>query len=129
MTQQEKIELIAMYDGWEKSEFKFKLTGYTFSKSGYCYVREIDLESDMKYITSLDWLHPVAMKVQGEIRVFEMDILAKGSYGSLELCIRKQSSIASSCSRPSQNGQYLNLFESVVEGILFINEQKQKENA
>jgi len=129
MTQKEKIEIVAMYDGWVKVGYSYLGGELLFQKKiNHTFGYDNKSIDELKYITSLDWLHPVAMKVQVEILVFARDISAKAEAdcNSLRLCIRKQSSIASACSRPCQNGQYLDLFESVVEAILFINQQKQK---
>ena len=112
MTQAEKIELVALYDGWEKSEFKFA-KGHSFTKSGYACIYEENLDYRMRYLQSLDWLHPVAMKVMDDSEPIN---------GGNSVMIRYK--ICQKLRKKPINGQYLDLFEAVVEGIVFINEQK-----
>jgi len=125
MTQKQKIELIALYDGWEKYDSIRRPVWYS---KGSFRVDGFDIEHFGKYLTSLDWLHPVAMKVMDEILVFANDFFDKANCDLLRLCLQKHSSIGYACLQPCQNGQYLELFDAVVEEILFINQQKQKEN-
>ena len=69
----------------------------------------------MPYLTSLDWLHPVAMKVLGE---------RKGRDDAETV----QSLIRVCCWIAPINGEYIDIFNAVYEGIVFLNELKSKEN-
>ena len=115
MTQQEKIEIVAIYDGWEKYDSIRRPVWYS---KGSFRVDGFDIEHFGKYLTSLDWLHPVAMKVLDELFLVNH-----------KLPSRIYSKIYNHCASNMKGGQYLDLFESVVEGIIFFNQQKQKENA
>jgi hypothetical protein len=121
MTQSEKIELVAVYDGWRK-QTTFRSTPW-YLKDG---VDEGgNIEHFNKYLTSLDWLHPVAMRVKKQLE----DIMNN----QREMCTRDTyfyiEQIDGSCAENQKDGQYIDLFEAVVLAILFINDQKQKQNA
>ena len=116
MTQAEKIELVAVYDGWIK-------VGYAYLGGELMFQRKLNdafgydnkIIDNLKYLTSLDWLHPVAMKVLDDVYAFNTPIGSR-IYGK----------IFNHCASKPKEGQYLDLFEAVVEGIVFINEQKFK---
>ena len=107
----EKIRVIAEFDGWVSP----KHLQHLFDKEGYPQT-SID---DLKYLTSMAWLHPVAMKVLGELREI---------YDEKEVYTEppRMSAIIDSCSFKPINGQYIDLFLAVVEGIKFIDVEKGK---
>lgn len=68
MTTEQKVQVIAEYDGWEETGKIHPFDnrkGKTYRKAGLIGVQWI---SSMAYLTSLDWLHPVAMKVLDSIK-------------------------------------------------------------
>jgi hypothetical protein len=66
----------------------------------------------MSYLTSLDWLHPVAMNViERLVDVREMEAL------------RQYCSIRSKCAYAPVNGEYIDLFNAVYNGIVYLKEQ------
>ena len=107
-----KIETIAIYDGWYKGDGIYQRKMLEPNK-GWDILWIIDLQ----YLTSLDWLHPVAMKVLGEPK------LKDKSDG-----ITLRAKIIRACSYAPINGEYISLFNAVYEGIVFLNEQKSKQN-
>lgn len=129
-TQIEQTRVIAEYDGWElrgepdfihpyKIWIKQMQTGTKMipyiSPSG----KEYDgWHKDMKYLTSLDWLHPVAMDVIEQIIVS----IKKGESYSQALLLR--SSILSKLQERPINGEYIDLFNAVYEGIVYLNSTK-----
>jgi hypothetical protein len=119
MTQEQKIELIALYDGWEKTGYSVAENKRLFRKScSDSFGFDNERLETMKYLTDLNWLHPVAMKVLDELSEIS-DIVA--------LSLHRQ--IFYNCASKPKDGQYIDLFEAVVCAIQFINEQKQTENA
>jgi hypothetical protein len=160
-TQIEQTRVIAEWDGWElrgepdfihpyKIWIKQMQTGTKMipyiSPSG----KEYDgWHKDMKYLTSLDWLHPVAMNVLTELRniqselidnlqsmIYDMnpiqeDIIDKKvltinkSHKSIRLdeCSRIINSILLACQIPRIEGTYISLFNAVYEGIVYLKKQ------
>ena len=109
-----KIETIAIYDGWEEDcilEPGSTMLWRHKERDGFRWFK------DMPYLTSLDWLHPVAMKVLGEPKLKDksdgITIIAK---------------IIRACSSAPINGEYIALFNAVYDGIVFLNQLKSKEN-
>jgi len=107
MTLKEKVEKVATFDGWDIWHSTHRPTRYIkddIEISGYI--------SDYfeKYLSDLNWLHPVAMKA-----LDELDKLPKSIARD---CIRR--SICHYCSQRPIDGQYCNLFEAVLEAIGFI---------
>jgi hypothetical protein len=125
MTQAEKIELIALYDGWEKTgisrlENKGSLSEYKclFRKSFTDSFRiNNQMLENMPYLTDLNWLHPVAMKVLYHVSSINKPI------GYRIYC-----RVFNHCASKPKDGQYIHLFEAVVCAIQFLNEQKQTTN-
>lgn len=127
MTTQNKVKAIAEYDGWElRGEPEFippykiwvkqlpsgtKLIPY-ISPSGKEYDNWI---KDMKYLTSLDWLHPVAMKLLNELRQ-----LKDGEDLQHMIFVLRHH-----CAIPPINGEYRDLLNAVYDGIEFLNRQKK----
>jgi hypothetical protein len=118
----DKIKTIAEYDGWElrgEPEFAppYKIWVKQFpqwakmipciSPSGEEYN---DWHKELKYLTSLDWLHPVAMKVLSELYKIKGELAHTGK-------------IVNNCSRCPINGEYIDLFNSVYDGIVYLKSQ------
>ena len=145
----DKLKIIAEYDGWViKGEPDFtapykifvkelahcdKMIPYT-SPSGKEYD---DWAKELKYLTSLDWLHPVAMKVLGELRKIEAEtareyesqpLFVNGVINEAKIRARKIdtahaciNSILVYCQIPANNyGEYPGLFNATVEGIIYL---------
>lgn len=71
----------------------------------------------MKFLTSLDWLHPVAMKVLNDLNVYFN--LKSNSYSSnIIYCCRLI---------PNDRGEYTDLFNATYDGIAFLSTQKQNQ--
>ena len=113
---EEKLLLITKYDGWKVDP---EYPEYTFMyKDGAVYELK-----DLAYLTDLNMLHPVAMKVK--------DMLGE-IYNNTdrELTIKKDAddigtTLLVVCSyKPNSKGEYINLFNSVCEGIELINRYK-----
>jgi hypothetical protein len=118
MTPQDKLKVIAEYDGWtfhdwEKNGLKFcsKYFGNRYEQISV---------PELKYLTSLDWLHPVAMKVADVICV---SILSSRGSKRIE-CKKLIKEIESACFCRAVNGEYTALFNAVYEGIEFLNQNK-----
>lgn len=115
MTTLDKVRVIAEYDGWE-------LVSETIEgRQLYCANKPIvgrlkyEFSDEMYYLTSLDWLHPCAMKVMDELRQTK--------------AVHRQFYIADiyeNCSEKPINSEYIDLFNAVYEGIIFLNSQKEK---
>lgn len=128
MTTTDKVKVIAVYDGWElRGEPEFippykiwikqlpsgtKLIPY-ISPSGKEYD---DWAKEMKYATSMDWLHPVAMKVLDGL--FVRDLIYNENAQWSRATIRQY------CATKPINGEYIDLFNAVYEGIGFLNQNK-----
>jgi hypothetical protein len=153
----EKIKTIAEYDGWEvigEPEFKppYKIWAKQLpqgdkvipyiSPSGKEYS---DWHKELKYLTSLDWLHPVAMKVMEGIRAKELELIdyynnqpfrVDGDVNH-EVIYAKQkiriehgiSNILLACSFAPINGEYIDLFNAVYEGIVYLKSQNNGNNS
>lgn len=104
--------VIAEYDGWRYSATTTK--GDLYSKGGDSF-----FDVNTKYLTSLDWLHPVAMKVMGML-----NHLYKVSRDRKFMDLAEQIKIA--CATKPVKGEYLWLFTAVYNGIVFLNEQNVK---
>jgi hypothetical protein len=84
----DKLKIIAEYDGW-------KNVG-------------VELMSSI-YLTSLDALHPVAMKVMAALH-------KDWSFNAEKLT----ATISYACTKPPINGEYIALFNATVEGIIYL---------
>ena len=76
------------------------------------------LTTSINSLTSLDWLHTVAMKVLGELNEL--------NYSYEEASIRYL--ITRGCVKKPINGEYVDLFNAVYDGIVFLNDLKSKQN-
>lgn len=114
----EMTRVIAEYDGWVESNVQpthGRMVLYT--KEDFS-----QWLGSFSYLTSLDWLHPVAMKVMDEIEIIIN--IGKDADSFVEAnSIRRNMIIM--CYRKPINGQYIDLFTAVFNGIVFLNEQKQ----
>ena len=119
----DKLKEIAVCDGWELKTI-YPLSGepqkrrwYHDEKSGASSssIPEGDEAFDMSYLTDLNWLHPVAMKVLGELRNVYTLI---GAYKHLV-------SISVACAQPPINGEYIDLFNAVYDAIVYLKNAKK----
>jgi hypothetical protein len=115
----EKIRVIAEYDGWyEINVIEHESGQRTFVKL-FKDETKYRLLSQLPYLTSLDWLHPVAMNVMDALT----DIFNKsGHIGEWVKLTSLESDIKRACYIRSINGEYPNLFNAVYNGILFLNQ-------
>lgn len=134
MITNEMLQVIAEYDGWElRGEPEFippykiwvkqlpsgtKLIPY-ISPSGKEYDNWI---KDMKYLTSLDWLHPVALRVLNNL-VSEFNISTK--FNTYVCASDHIANIKKAMYKPPVNGEYIDLFNANYEAILFIKQNKE----
>ena len=92
-----------------------------------------------KYLTDLNSLHRVAMDVMGELSLmwFEADTVANNCTLYDEMLIKKQEleifKTPLNCTRDALtkrpiNGEYIDLFNAVYDGIVFLNENKTEAN-
>lgn len=105
------LQVVAEYDGMSVFQTEHDL----FFKRGIeCTPESYDYHLlHLKYATSMDWLHPVAIKVLdelGSIKLYE-------ALGVAQL-------VFTSLAARTDNGQYIDLFNAVYEGIIFINQNK-----
>jgi hypothetical protein len=117
----DKLKIIAEYDGWVKME-----ESNLYRRNTHRYLDE------MEYLTSLDWLHPVAMKVLGELRELRSSAFndidnsgvrtVKECYDTITPYIDM---IKQSCTQPPINGEYSDLFNATVEGIIYLQNQSK----
>lgn len=122
MTTQEKIKAIAEYDGMSTFETEHDL----FFKRGVgCTTENYDYHLlHLKYLTSLDWLHPVAMKVLDELEIIPKPKHEKTEWWFRCGCKGKSTMITVRCSFKPINGEYIDLFNAVYDGIVFLNSNK-----
>ena len=123
MTKETAIEIIAQYDGCvidtDKSEegdiWYKKLYGHDFFLSLSAWHIE-------KYATSLDWLHPVAMRVVDELNVLKFTIEKTGSS-----IYYMTANLLSRCGNKPVNGEYIDLLIMTAKCIEFLNQQKSND--
>lgn len=114
MSIEQKIQAIAEYDGWKftNDDPETYPNGYWYIGSGVnLRVAQPDL---WKYLRSMDWLHPVAVKVKAEIRKIEFDIEPFRLFNHIQIC----------CGSAPVNNEYIDLLNAVYSGIEYLN-QKQ----
>lgn len=111
----EMTRVIAEYDGW-----KYHDKSDVYRPNGYWTLEEIWagkwVIENLDYLTSMDWLHPVAMKVMEML-----NHLHKVSRDRKFTDLAEQIKIA--CATKPVKGEYLWLFTAVFNGIVFLNEQ------
>lgn len=118
----EMLVTIAEYDEWKISE-EYELPQVVYRK-GNDQVEAITISGEkneffsknMRYGTSMDWLHPVALKAYSE--------LIDCQYNDISDITDKCETIQSAMMRKPINGQYIDLFNAVYEAILLINQNK-----
>jgi hypothetical protein len=134
----EKIKTIADYDGWELC-----VTGILYEKIGTN--QPLQYLDNLPYLTSLDWLHPVAMKVMEGIRAKELELIdyynnqpfhvdgdvnQEVIYGRQKVRIgRLITNILLACSNRPINGEYIDLFNAVYDGIVYLKSQNNGNNS
>lgn len=112
MITNEMIQLVAEYDGMSIFQTEHDLF---FKRGNGCTLENYDYHLlHLKYLTSLDWLHPVAMKLLDCLRKIEINPDSFRYFYNIKNC----------CGTAPIKGQYNDLFNAVYEGILFINNQK-----
>lgn len=122
----EMLQVVAEYDGWElKGEpnfippYKIWIKHLPQGTNMIPYISPSGKEYDdwakqMKYATSMDWLHPVAMKVLKSLQCEDKGDLPSEFWN-----------VVNCCSLPPINGQYIDLFKANYEAILFIKQNKE----
>jgi hypothetical protein len=125
MTPQDKVKVIAEYDGWRQDEVVDE-RGRLYNNPYRAHLGDSLGEGfaflgNMRYLTSLDWLHPAAMKVLDELDV--MISKSKSDYESTGIGV-KGYFIRHACQYKPVNGEYIDLFNAVYEGIEFLNQNK-----
>jgi hypothetical protein len=111
MTQKqiEQTRVIAEWDGWE-----YLPPSISTPESDYlCKDGKMYPPDQLPYLTDLNALHPVAMDVLNSLRGIQYD--QKQYYVS---------SIRSYCSTAPINGEYIDLFNAVYDGIVYLNSTK-----
>jgi hypothetical protein len=118
-TQIEQTRVIALRDKWleipEGTYAECHRQTLWFGHGGKfdCY-HDVTAISDVKYLTSLDWLHPVAMDVLSKLH-------EDNSFKKLNI----EATIECSCVKPPINGEYIDLFNAVYEGIVYLQNQEK----
>jgi hypothetical protein len=111
-TQIDQTRVIAEWDGWEYIEpAAFRRNGYTLHAS------------ELQYLTDLNSLHPVAMDVMDKLTELFNDTMDGEVFmpvSDLEYNIKR------SCYIRPINGEYIDLFNAVYEGIVYLNSTKTK---
>ena len=104
----DKIKTMAEYDGYEIDETdKWDIVGLD------------------NYLTDLNTLHPVAMRVLDELR---NEFNKNSGNGEIETKLMQGgfSIKLSCCTKPNESGQYIALVDAVYKGITLLNELKEK---
>lgn len=114
MSIQDKIKAIAEYDEWREDEV-VDIGGRLYNNPQRAHLGDnlgegFAFLGDMKYLTSLDWLHPVAMKVLDDLRK-----LKEGEDLSHMIFVLRHH-----CAIKPNNGEYWDLFNAVYDGLLFL---------
>ncbi len=120
MTQElkDKLRVVAEHDGWEFLVDPANGTLHVYFKNEKKFIERNERYLDgflpaLKYNTSLDTLHPLAMKVMSEI------------FG-LPDSNKTRHAIIVACAVSPINGEYIDLFNAVHDGIIFLNQQKEQ---
>ena len=118
----EMLQVVAEYDGWVKKSEIHPLNGSYYAKEIKEQSKVVSLTLfDFEYDISMDWLHPVAMKV---IDVLCVNTLSAGMGSRIKYKKLVKAIESALICRPI-NGQYIDLFNAVHEAISFINQNKQ----
>jgi hypothetical protein len=125
--------VIAEWDGWElRGEpdfihpYKIWIKQMQTGTKMIPYISPSGKEYDgwhnyMKYLTSLDWLHPVAMDVMDKLtELFNTTMHGDVFMPALDLIYN----IKRACYIRPINGEYIDLFNAVYEGIVYLNSTK-----
>lgn len=129
MTTQDKIKVIAEYDGWElrgepdfKAPYKIWVKKLRHGSNMIPYISPSGKEyngwsNDMKYLTSLDWLMPVAVRVWRQVSSCEF-------YNDISDITDRCENIHNAMLTVPVFGEYIDLFNAVYDGIIFLNSNK-----
>ena len=117
----DKIKAIAEYDGWEKREHQPTRGRIIFDNS----ISSQWLDTlEHSYLTDLNTIHPVAMRVLDEL---ETEFIKTNKYDAVMVILPAQIVIKQAChTKPNESGQYIALVDAVYNGILLLNELKEK---
>ena len=115
MEQNEKIRLIAEYDGWVKRDYQ-----PVHGRELYDNDNSSQWLDSMPYRSDLNLLHPLAMKVLDEFNVIILSESSRVSSNSIWAMGYKHV-ITDYCSVKPVNNEYIDLFNAVCDGISFIN--------
>jgi hypothetical protein len=110
---QDKIKKVAVYDGY--MPMKHMPSGYGGGEPKPPI--PITLKRANKYLTDLNILHPLAMRVVDELRLNKYYPFCKTEVA--------EEDILSACgNKPNEQGQYLDLFNAVHDGIELLEKLK-----
>ena len=119
----EQIIDIATYDGWNVipegtyNECHNQTIWFGHGGNYDCYI-DITAISGMKYLISLDWLHPVAMRVIDELFAIEY-------VHNDKIALAQTKEIYEGCMcKPNAQGEYDQLFNSVHAAVKIIKKYK-----
>lgn len=101
----EKIKEVAEFDGWKHIEGKALMK---HPNHGHYWHNEA-----LPYLTSLDFLHPVAMKVLGQLLAY-----ADRESHIIETAIKQ------ACAKPPINGEYTALVDAVYDAIVYLKQHE-----
>jgi hypothetical protein len=142
MTTNEAVRLVAEYDGWVVALPHTRKGEPMMDKptSSAC-----EYLSNLKYLTSLDWLHPVAMKLLNELRAKELELIDYynnqpfhvDDIVNQEVIYAKRkfrnggaiTNILLACSAAPINNEYIDLFNAVYDGIVYLKSQTNGNNS
>ena len=115
---EEKLRILAGYDGWKQyPQSQMQWAKHVEEIEDVSYSKQWLKNSELSiYVNSLDWLHPVAMRVIDELQGKHDDGLSKGV-----ICRLKEA-----CHTKPINGEYLDLYAATIAGIEFINKVRLK---
>lgn len=120
----DKIKVIAEYDGWyNHTSNSYPEHKYMRHPSrGMLIVGTINTS----YLTDLNTLHPVAMRVLEDL---ETEFTKTNKYDAIKVIMPAQIVIKHAChTKPNESRQYVTLVDAVYKGIILLNELKTKEH-
>jgi hypothetical protein len=112
---QDKIRVIAEYDGYTVYDKRYP-RNHGIGGGDVWNVRKDIILQKCKYLTSLDWLHPVAMKVIDDGEKIENPFMWEEHIQP----------IYRACWQKHVNGEYIDLFNAVYDAIMFLKQVKEK---